>query len=755
MIRIFYVFLFSCLFFQLHAQNTTSLNGVTLGPGIERLREEPFKTDVLILTYHSKEKAAEARKVMQKQGIAFVGPEFIEIPIQGVKVAGSQIEWLTKLPGAFGIWQNKKLDGELHQALITSRVVDVRNDAALTALNGGLPITGRGVGVLVNDSGFDGDTTDIQANESPGQPPRRIVQNTRGQGVSWLEDQGNDNGGVYDTDQGGGHGSHVMGIVGGDGRKSNGKFTGVAPGAYLIGYGSGAGLLILDAEGGFEYAARHANDYNIRVMTNSYGNTGDTTFMSFDPSNPTTVAAKALVDRGIIVIFSAGNSGPTPGKITGNFKTAPWIIAVANGFKTGGLASSSSPGRPQDGDVNNNEAMQATYTTPAPDNKNYLWENRPAVTAPGTDIVSVRATAGPIGYTGVTDDANELTITEIPYYTILSGTSMAAPHVAGIVALMLEANPSLDWRAVKAILQRTSVPMTEKKWQAGAGYVNAHAAVHAAAYGLCSATGDYNTKYGLKPNGDFGFADDPWKTCALITAVDTTIKLTMPSIAAVQPACTGDVPLTDPVIPADPNSLPTPPTAKPEYDIKEVRMVNETATTIDIVMEIAGNISLVPDGVVGVEQNYFDVHFALDKVMTEPGTGTPPPPPEPQVVYIVSSFKNAVNSPQFKLTVRSGDGTTRPVTNVLHYQNITGVWAPGTTSSTITWTVPKASLNVNVIPPTPSTAGARGGRPAKAGDRLKQWEAYTYNRTGPTTADGPGVYIDKAKGQCFKTLTVQ
>ncbi|MEO5647474.1 MAG: S8 family serine peptidase, partial [Chitinophagaceae bacterium] len=312
MYRLLYLLVF-CVF--VGKAQTTQFNGVTLGPGIEKFMKNPGESATIILTYKSKAEAATARKKLLEKNIQFVGPEFIEIPIQGVKVSGAEIEWLTQLPGAYGIWPNSKLSGELHQALITSRVTDVRNDAALIALNGGLPITGRGVGVLVNDSGFDGDSTDLQASENATSPPRRIVQNTRGQGVSWLEDQGNDNAGVYDTDQGGGHGSHVMGIVGGDGRKSGGKFAGVAPGCYLIGYGSGAGLLILDAEGGFEYAARHAKDYNIRVITNSYGNTDDTTFTSFDPSNPTAIASKALVDRGIIVVFSAGNSGPRMGTI--------------------------------------------------------------------------------------------------------------------------------------------------------------------------------------------------------------------------------------------------------------------------------------------------------------------------------------------------------------------------------------------------------------------------------------------------------
>ncbi len=736
------VILFCTVISVIGKTQTTLLNGVTLGPGISKMLDQPGKPNTLVLTYKSKSEATEARKLLLERNFIFEGPEFIELPIQGIRATGADLDWLTKIPGAFGIWPNSRMNGELHQAIYASRVFDVRNDAFLTTLNGGLPLTGRGIGVLVNDSGFDGDSTDLQASENATSPPRRIVQNTRGQGSSWTEDQGNEGIGL-DTDQGGGHGSHVMGIVGGDGRKSNGKFTGVAPGTYLIGYGSGAGLLILDTDGGFEYALRHAKDYNIRVITNSFGTTSDTTFLSFDPSNPISVASKTLVDNGIIVVFSAGNSGPGSGTITGNYKTSPWIITVANGFKTGELASSSSRGRPLNGVPANEEAMQAPIVYGG---KNYLWENRPTITAPGTDIVSVRATSGPIGYTGATDDINELTPAETPFYAVLSGTSMAAPHVAGIVALMLEANPNLEWRAIKSILQRTTVPMPEKKWESGEGYVNAHAAVYAAIYGLCSSTGDYNTKYGLKPNGDFGFADDPWKTCPLIPEVSSKIQTVMPGITGIVPLCGATQPvLVDPVAPNDPNGGPTPPSSNPSFDVKEVRFVNETATAFDVVLEVAGNLAGVPGGVVGGSQNYFDVHFALDKIAGSP--------PEPQVVYIVSSFKNATNGDQFRLTVKSGDGTTRPNTNVLHYETITGVW--NNTLNTITWTVEKSKLNVNLIPAAVGTAGSRNGRAARIGDRLKSWEAYIYNRPPGLTPDGPGVYIDKSKGQCFKELSVQ
>jgi len=747
MSRGLYSLLFCCLFFSAKAQNLSQLNGVTLGPGVERYKQKQNDSTVLILTYKSKKATEAARARLKARGLPFEGPAFQELPMQGVKATGRDIEWLAQLPEAYGIWENRKLGSDLHQAIIASRVKNAREDATFTTLNRGLPVTGRGVGVLVNDSGFDGEMTDIEAKDSAGFP-RRMVQNVKSAGVgSWVENAGADNPlDVRDTDQGGGHGSHCMGIVGGDGRYSNGKYTGVAPGSALIGYGSGAGLNILDVQGGFDYALAHAKDYNIRVMSNSFGSTADTTFTSFNPSNPTSIATKMLADRGVVVVFSAGNSGPGDGTITGNYKTAPWVITVGNGLKSGGLASSSSRGRPQNGNSMNNESVQAPINV---DGTNFLWENRPTVTAPGTDIVSVRATLGPVAYTGITTDASELTPQELPYYAILSGTSMACPHVAGIAALMLEANPQLEWRAIKAILQRTAVPMTEKKYQAGAGYVNAHAAVAAAFFGLCDvpAGSDYNTKYGLAPDGSFGFATEAWKTCPLKGEVATRIALTMPSLDGVQTECASDVPLTDPTGPADANGGTTPPNPLPFFDIKQVTLSNETATTFDVTLEVAGALlTSPPGGPSPTAQHYYDVHFVLDKVSPEGAA------PDPQVAYIVSSW-DVAGTKNFRLTVRSSDGTTRPNTNALHYETITGTW--NTTTNTITWTVPKASLNVSKIPASTSTAGERNGRAAKKGDRLKSWEAYTYERIALATPDGPGVYNDRAAGNCFKILSVQ
>jgi serine protease AprX len=99
------------------------------------------------------------------------------------------------------------------------------------------------------------------------------------------------------------------------------------------------------------------------------------------------------------------------------------------------------------------------------------------VTAPGVLIVSTR-TASPIGVIGTDDDLREIEDpAHLPYYTTLSGTSMAAPHAAGTVALMLDANPSLTPLQVKDIVQRTATSLPYATWEVGSGHLDAHGAV--------------------------------------------------------------------------------------------------------------------------------------------------------------------------------------------------------------------------------------------------------------------------------------
>jgi serine protease AprX len=144
------------------------------------------------------------------------------------------------------------------------------------------------------------------------------------------------------------------------------------------------------------------------------------------------------------------------------------VVTVAAGDKQGRLATFSSRGEKGHGG-------QVEI-----DGVSYTWEDRPTVTAPGVDIASARASLGALDKASLESDTAALGTNLAPYYTIMSGTSMAAPHISGVVALMLEANPGMDWREVKRVLQETAsnIPGHEA-WEVGAGYVNAYAAVQA------------------------------------------------------------------------------------------------------------------------------------------------------------------------------------------------------------------------------------------------------------------------------------
>ncbi|WP_147653754.1 S8 family serine peptidase [Vulcaniibacterium gelatinicum] len=421
--------------------------------------DEPVE---VIVSFHGNGPiSAEQRRRLDALGLAALTMR--SLPIAGARATPAQIRALLAMDDVRSVWLNAPLTLENEEATQLTGVDRLRTDAALRVH--GLPVSGRGVAVLVNDSGVDGTHPDLQYGP-------HVIQNVAAQTNLYSLDSSlpityTEN--VPNTDLAGGHGTHVAGIVGGNGAASpGGRFEGVAPGAGIIGYGSGAGLFILDTLGGFDYALTHQAQYGIRVVSNSFGNTSDVG-TDFDPDDPTNIATKALADRGVIVVFSAGNSGPGEGTITGNFKKAPWVIAVAAGDKQGRLASFSSRGV----DGRGGEVVL--------DGVRYTWADRPTVTAPGVDIVSARASLGAIDKLAAQQDLEVLGPTLSARYTHMSGTSMAAPHVSGIVALMLEANPGLDWREVKRILQDTATNIPGREpWEVGAGYVNAYAAVREA-----------------------------------------------------------------------------------------------------------------------------------------------------------------------------------------------------------------------------------------------------------------------------------
>ncbi|HEX8425809.1 S8 family serine peptidase, partial [Hymenobacter sp.] len=405
--------------------------------------------------------APSAANLLKLQTLGIVrGVSLQALPVAGVLATPAQINQLAADPSVASIYLNRSLTRDNDGATALTGAQRVRLESSFTQRNGGLPVSGKGVGVLINDSGVDGTHADLKL----GQNLKQNVLGTTNLNaqnallpITYLEN-------VPNTDQTGGHGTHVAGIVGATGAASNGKYAGVAPGADLIGYGTGAGLFILDVVGAFDYALVHQFQYNIRVITNSFGTTSDVGTEP-NPLDPITIATKRCVDRNIVVVFSAGNSGAGSGTITGNYKKAPWVICVGNADKASVLAPSSSRGR---------KGVNGTVTV---DGQSFPWRDEPTVTAPGTDIVSTRAIS-PIGLLSTQQDIQAIEPAYLPFYTHLTGTSMAAPHVAGIVALMLDANPNLTPLEVKTILEQTATNLPNREsWEVGRGMVNAYAAV--------------------------------------------------------------------------------------------------------------------------------------------------------------------------------------------------------------------------------------------------------------------------------------
>lgn len=426
-----------------------------IDPQLQKLLNNTQDLFQVIVTFKGDGPPTESQKDLLTQLGISKGVTLKSLPMAGVTVSSDQVQKLSQSSLVQSIYLNKKLTYFNADATTLTGVDKVRADDDMRKSNGGLPVTGKGIGVVINDSGVDGTHKDLEFNS-------HLVQNVLGSTnlnslssllpITYTEN-------VPNTDNNSGHGTHVAGTVGGTGAMSGGKYEGVAPGANLIGYGSGAALFVLDGIGGFDYALTHQAQYGVRVITNSWGSSGD-----FDPNDPINIASKKAYDRGIVVLFAAGNEGP--GENTHNpYAKAPWVISVAAGDKNGKLADFSSRGT---------KGVGGTFNL---DGVTWTWEDRPTITAPGVDIVSTRA-IGPVSSLAAQQDIDTIEPAYLPYYTVMSGTSMATPHVAGIVALMLEANPKLSPTEVKQYLQDTATNMPGyEPWEVGAGYVNAYAAV--------------------------------------------------------------------------------------------------------------------------------------------------------------------------------------------------------------------------------------------------------------------------------------
>ena len=100
-----------------------------------------------------------------------------------------------------------------------------------------------------------------------------------------------------------------FGIVSGNGARSKGKYTGVATGANLLGVSAGD-LSLFHVLEGYDYILSRGLAQGVRVVNCSFS--ADT---EYNPNDPVNVATKLLTERGVSVVFSAGNTGPGLGTL--------------------------------------------------------------------------------------------------------------------------------------------------------------------------------------------------------------------------------------------------------------------------------------------------------------------------------------------------------------------------------------------------------------------------------------------------------
>lgn len=233
-----------------------------------------------------------------------------------------------------------------------------------------------------------------------------------------------------------GHGSHVAGIAAGNGRLSNGLYTGIAPSANLIGVkvlnekGNGT---IPDIMKGLNWILKNKDRLGIRIVNISIGANDPA---GFDENSDFVKKVNELWDSGIVVVAAAGNKGPERHTIS----------APGNSRKIITVGSS---------DIS--RCQEKSYHSRSGTGPTLSCIKKPDVVAPGFRIISCSS-------------LNK--VKQGSQYSIKSGTSMSTPVVSGAIALLLCRYPFMTPREVKIRLKNSSTDLNLPHEKQGWGLIN-------------------------------------------------------------------------------------------------------------------------------------------------------------------------------------------------------------------------------------------------------------------------------------------
>jgi serine protease AprX len=258
-----------------------------------------------------------------------------------------------------------------------------------------------------------------------------------------------------------GHGTHVAGIIGGNGISSKGHYLGIAPGAEMISVktcGDDGTCYTSDVIEGLQWIYEEGHAQGIRVVNLSL----NSTVLESYHTNPLCAAAEVLWFNNFVVVVSAGNL--QDGQL---FPPAndPFVITVGSADDQGTI-------RLDDDVISSFSAYGATEQGII----------KPDLVAPGRDLVSL-----------LNNSNSRLVLDHLDHlvpgmnwmrddYFRISGTSVSAAVVSGAITLLLQDEPDLNPDQVKYRLMATAAK--EDRWpgyealKAGAGYLDIYAAVH-------------------------------------------------------------------------------------------------------------------------------------------------------------------------------------------------------------------------------------------------------------------------------------
>ena len=253
------------------------------------------------------------------------------------------------------------------------------------------------------------------------------------------------------------HGTHVAGIIAGNGNASKGEYKGIAPGVNLLNIrvSNEYGLTYLsDVIDGLQWIYENKYTYNIRVVNLSLTSTAPESYHI----SPLNAAVEILWFNGITVVVAAGNNGTIDGPST-LYPPAndPFVITV------GAVEDRGTPELSDD--------FVASFSAYGITESGFA---KPELVAPGRNLISLLASKEATAY----KDHPKHRVDD--FYFRMSGTSMAAPVVSGAIALLLQDEPDLTPDQIKYRLMATA----NSNWpgydtaKAGTGTIDVYAAVY-------------------------------------------------------------------------------------------------------------------------------------------------------------------------------------------------------------------------------------------------------------------------------------